>query len=176
MLKRLPEIHNIVPVFAVIVAVVYGWSIFAFFWKTPSWLFFLQINEIFVIVAYTLTVNFLGSLLFLGFLLFFCLILPSQYFKDNFIVQGGLVSLFVLGSVALYINRYSEYNIDFLKYLPIWSFITVVAVVFTSFFAPKVLFIRQGILWIADRLVIFLYILIPLSVFSLVVVVFRNIL
>jgi len=175
MLKRLPAKQDIAPVFAVIVSIIYGWSIAAFLRKIPSWILFLQVDEIIIVLVYVLTVTFLGSILFMIFLLFFCILLPVQYFKNYFAAQGALASLSLIGSVAIYINRYSEYGAGFLKYGPIWLGVTIMIAVFLSYLAIRVRFLRRAILWVADRLIIFLYVFVPLSVISLSMVILRNI-
>jgi hypothetical protein len=65
MLRRFPKMQDILPVFAVIATVVFSWSIITFFWKLPSWLFFLRADEILSILAYTLSVDMLESLAWL---------------------------------------------------------------------------------------------------------------
>jgi hypothetical protein len=44
-----------------------------------------------------------------------------------------------------------------------------------SFFSTKLGPVRQALMWLSDRLIIFLYILIPLSLLSLLVILVRNI-
>ena len=64
-LKRIPSWGKIVPVFAVIVLIVYAWTIIWFFWKLPSWLFFLNAGEILTAFAYSLATNLAESLVVL---------------------------------------------------------------------------------------------------------------
>ena len=65
MLRRFPKTQDILPVYAVIAAVVFSWSIITFFWKLQSWLIFLRSDEILSILAYTLSVDMLESLAWL---------------------------------------------------------------------------------------------------------------
>lgn len=175
MLKRLPSKRDIPPVLAVIVVIVYGWSIVVFLWKIPSWILFLRLDEIAVIFAYMLVTSLLGSIVFIALLLFFCMLLPLKYFRENFSTQGALVSLTLLGSLSVFINRYSKTGADFLKYGPIWLFATILCTFLFAYAGTKFHFLRDITFWITDRLVVFLYFIAPLSVLSLIVVIARNV-
>ena len=62
-LGRLPERKNILGVYAVIVTLVYSWTLFTSFYKLPSWMFYLTIWQILSVYAYAFSVNLLESIL-----------------------------------------------------------------------------------------------------------------
>jgi hypothetical protein len=175
MFRFFPPKKDIAPVFAVIVFLVYGWSIVAFLQKVPSWVLFLRLGEIAIILAYMLVTVFSGSILLTAFLLFFCVLLPSKYFKENFAVQGTLVSLILISSVAAFIYRYTVLGSGFLVYGPLWLSATVVISVLLAYFGVKFRFLGRATFWVADHLTVYLYLVIPLSILSFIVVIFRNV-
>lgn len=175
MLRHLPSKQDIAPVFAVVVFLVYGWSIVVFLQKVPSWILFLRLDEIAVIFAYMLVTVFLGSIVFTAFLVLFCALLPPKYFKENFAVQGALVSLTLISSIALFIYFYPEFGSDLLKYGPLWLGVTVLIAALIAYLAVKFHFLGRATFWVSDRLTVYLYFVIPLSILSLIVVIFRNV-
>jgi hypothetical protein len=58
----------------------------------------------------------------------------------------------------------------------VWYGAMVVLVTFgISFFSTRIRPVRQALTWLSDRLIVFLYVVIPLSVLSLLVIIVRNI-
>jgi len=173
-LSRFPAKQDVIPVYAVIASIAFGWSFVLFLWKLPSWLLFLQLDEILTILAYVFSVNLLESLGFLAFLLLLSFFLPAGLLKDKFVVRGGFISLSVLGSIAIYINRYMENGQGFIKYFPVWMIATVFIAILLCVISTRFSFFSSVILWLADRLTVFLYILVPLSSISLGLVILRG--
>jgi len=173
MLKRLPTFPAIVSVYAVIASMLFAWSILHFFWYLPSWLFFMRVTDLIGVFCYVMVSSFIESLAFLSFLLLLCLILPSIYLKDEFVARGTSIALSAIGLLMLYFR----FNISKAFDVPIVWFgaavILVAAVI--SFLATRILPMRQTLIWLSDRLTVFLYILIPLSLLSLLVIIVRNI-
>ena len=50
--ERMPDLKNILAVYAFIVTLVYSWTLFTSFYKLPSWLFYLSIGQILSVYAY----------------------------------------------------------------------------------------------------------------------------
>jgi hypothetical protein len=59
--------------------------------------------------------------------------------------------------------------------LTVWSMISLVVIALLTFTSTRVRFMVRAAEWLSDRLIIFLYILIPLSIISLLMVIVRNI-
>ena len=174
LLNRFPKSAQIAPVYAIIVLLVYGWTILGFFWKLPSWLNFMSIGEILVVMAYAAVVNFLESLCILLIPLLLCALLPRKWFYDQFVARGTALVLLVL-AYAMFLTVQLETIVGYPKNLvlltiPIFGIILVLA-----YLAAKVELLRRLLEALSDRAIIFLYFSIPLSLISVCVVVIRNI-
>ena len=174
-LRRFPNISAILPVYAVIAVPIFGWTITSWLWKLPSWLNFLRPGEITAIFFYAILTAFVESMLVCSFLLLLCLILPSRMFRDQFIVRGTWLAiglaLSILGNgVWRGMTRFTYAEVS----LTLWSIVSLIIIVLLTFISTKVRFMTRVAYWISDRLIIFLYILIPLSILSILVVVVRN--
>ena len=175
MLKsRLPPSSAILPVFAVISFLVYGWTLVIFFWKIPSWLMFLTLDEIFANLAYAMTAALLESLAVLALLLLISILLPAAMMKDVFVTRGAVAALIGLGSVMLYMYRFSEVGYSFLDNLLLWTLSSLALTLLLTFLAPRLNIIVRLAAWTSDRVTVFIYLFLPLSVLSLLVVLYRN--
>ena len=169
-LKRIPDRKHILPVYGLIVMFDYGWSLLQFFKEVPSWLKFLTLGEISGILAYTLAVDFLESLLILAGLIVISICLPIKWFHDDFIVRAGVTVLYSLGFFI------------FLAYRPNPSYQLntyiirgIIDLVFLHLVIKDVSLLRKVINSLADRSTVFLYLSIPASLLALVIVLYRNI-
>jgi hypothetical protein len=175
---RLPDRQSILGVYAVIVFLVYSWTLFTSFYKLPSWMFYLTIGQILSVYAYAFSVNLLESILALSVVLFldFTLFLALKN-REEFQSRSILLILVVLISSMLRLVLFQSYD-DIQPFLSgelIWWAITLPLALATAVAVPKSKWIRKAIEGIAERAVIFLYIYLPLSLISLVVVFIRNI-
>jgi len=87
--NRFPKVAQLAPVYALTVLLVYGWTILWFFWKLPSWLFFMTIGEILGVVAYAMSMNLLESLCVVLIPVLLSVALPQKWFYDKFVVCGA---------------------------------------------------------------------------------------
>jgi len=139
-----------------------------------GWLYFLNIGEIASVFTYAMTVNFLESLIVLFGVVAVGVILPRKWFADAFIARGAVFSVFVLGLLMYVANKFKAkdyYPAGIARWLPAILILILLAV----YFLGHVRMARKAIEFFADRAVVFLYISIPVSVFSLVAVLFRNV-
>jgi len=177
MSKRLPHINEIISVFAFISAMTYGWTLLAFLWKLPSWLNYLTYGEILTVYSYSLLTNFMESIIFLAFILLICVILPARFLRDVFTLRGTILSISLLGTMMLVLSFYSDDNPTLMGGPPVWLVILLVSsllMILLDFLSRKVQRGASALLWFADRLMIFLYINLPLSLLALIVVTIRN--
>ena len=180
LIQRLPNAQHIWKVFAVIVTLVYSWTLFTSFYKLPSWMFYLTISQIMSIYAYSFSVNLAESILalmgvmFLEFTLFFAL----RGDREGFQSRSILVILVVLISSMLRLVLYKTYEDvgAFLSGELMWWAVTISLGLLIAVFAPKIIWVRKILDGIAERATVFLYIYLPLSLISLIVVIARNIL
>lgn len=173
MFKRFPSFPDIVPVYAVIVFMLFAWSVLQFFWYLPSWLYFMRLSDLVGVFSYVMASSFIESLAFLFLLLFLSFILPSTYLKDEFIVRGTSITLVVIGLFMLYfrLNIANQFKFPVSWY----GILIILAAIGFTFLSAKLRPMRQALIWLSDRLIVFLYILVPLSVLSLLVIIVRNI-
>ena len=169
-LKRIPDRKYLLPVYGLIVMFVYGWSLYQFFRDVPGWIKFLTVGEIGGVLAYTLAVDFLESLLILAGLIVISICLPLKWFHDDFIVRAGVTVLYSLGFfIFLALQPNPSYQLS--------NYIIrgIVDLAFLHFVIKDVSLFRKVTSSLADRSTVFLYLSIPLSLLALVIVLYRNI-
>jgi hypothetical protein len=175
LLQRFPSTSAIPPVYSVIAVPIFGWTLTSWLWKLPSWINFLTPGEITAILFYAMMTAFLESLLICSFVVLLCFIWPTRTFRDRFVVRGtwlaiGL-SLSVLGhGVWRGMTRFTYAEVS----LVTWSIFSLLVIAVLTFLSGRVRFLALLAEWISDRLTVFLYILIPVSILSILVVLFRN--
>jgi hypothetical protein len=176
-LQRLPARTSIVSVYAVICFIVYSWTILVAFWKFPSWLYYLTVDEIMGINAYAFTVNLIESIFLLGILLFLCMVLPASFLKNDFTVRATIILVCLLGSAMLhlYVNRGADSLENFIATMQIWWASTLLVLAILLGVSMKIQWLRAVIVNIADRLIVLLYVFMPLSLISVVIVILRNV-
>jgi hypothetical protein len=174
MKNRLPKIEAIAPVYSIISFIIYGWTFVLFFWKLPSWVDFLTPAEIFGAFSYSVLTNLIESLIVISGLLLLCILLPSRFMRDSFAAFGSVITIIVLGSAMLYQYQYRAARLDFTSGIRPWLWGTVLTILLFVFLTAKIKVIKSIILNIADRMVIFLYIIIPLSIICVLDVIARN--
>ena len=170
--NRLPKVAQIAAVYAVIVFTVYSWTLLWFFWKYPSWLYFLNIGEILTVLAYSLATNFFESLVVLIAPLAVTVILPKKWFYDAFVARGVALVLPILGYM-MYIAFQFESKLDYPTEALNWAPVILAVTLLLVFVVGRVGFLRKVIEVFADRATIFIYLTIPLSLISVLVVVVR---
>lgn len=174
LLIRLPKKENIVQVYAVIVVLFYSWTIITSFKDlSTNWLLYFNIADMVSLFAYSLIGAFLESLVSIFALLLIGFILPFRRFNENFVLYGSILSFALAGSL---IHLYSQtLTFGILDKVGIWAAVflgTVIALMSLGKIFPVIGRIVQSI---AERLVVFLYIYLPLTAISILIVLVRNI-
>jgi len=162
----------------VILFIVYSWTLYRTFWWVPSWLEYLSVWGVLVIIAYALAFALLESLALMGVISVLSLVLPRRIFKDQFILQGSTLSL-ALGVGAFLIQRNVGviYRLELEQTLlyPALILVGVVLLAFIfSFLFRKIGLLSRLALMAAERMTIFVYLYVPLGLIGLLVVVVRN--
>jgi hypothetical protein len=175
---RLPSRQQVFPVFSVTVFVVFSWTLYQEFFQVPSWLKYMTMGEILVITAYALAFALIESLVITVLLLILSLVFPVKVFRDKFIPQGSILVL-VAGFVAVMLqeNMSEVYHLKIrqLTTYPIIGILAVVVMIFVlSWIFDRLSILTRLIQSIAERMTVFSYIYVPLSVVSLVIVTLRN--
>jgi hypothetical protein len=175
---RLPNRQKILGVYAVIVFLVYSWTLFTSFYKLPSWMFYLTIGQILSVYAYAFSVDLLESILALAGVLFLDLTLfMALRNMEEFQSRSILVIFGVLISSVLRFIFFPDYE-DIEKFLSgelVWWAIALPLGLIVAVAASKSNWVKKILEGVAERATVFLYIYLPLSLVSLVIVIIRNI-
>jgi hypothetical protein len=175
--QRFPNRQAILQVYAVISFLISAWTIIAFLWKLSAWLLILNLGEIFTIFSYAMVVNLLESLAVLLVLLVVCALLPPPVFRDDFIVRGSVLALGIIGSLMAFIRLHREFGMESGLKLFIGPIVVWVLTAILLGFLPRLQWMRylhSAILWISDRMTVFLYVLVPLYVALFSYILFRT--
>lgn len=178
LLNRFPKFQQITPVYAVGVAILYTWTTYqAFKAFSTNWSMFLGVGDILSLFAYMLAGNFLESLLLIGALLALSFVLPGRLLTEKFVARGSILTITFLGSIiAFYLQLSSNLVLDaVLENIGTWI----------KLFAVPALIVLAAVEWIkgaggiveliADRCIVFLYLYLPLTFLSLLLIVWRNV-
>lgn len=169
----MPRLAQLYPVYAIIVILVYGWTIYWSFWKLPSWMDFLPLGGIAAIYCYLLMSNFLESLLALLGVVIVSLILPPKWFREIFVSRASVLAASVLISFMVFESHFNK-PAEYFHELPVYLIPIILLGGILAFLAGWIPIIRKGVEILAENAVIFLYISVPLSLLALVVVIARN--
>ncbi len=175
LLKRLPESQAVLQVYAVIAVMFSGWTIYSFLHKLPSWLLTLNAGEIFTVFSYAMVINLIESLIILLLLLVVCIVLPARLLRDHFAIRGTILSLGSIGSLMVVLLLLNKFGIGGSDRFWMGFLAVILLTTFLLAFSSKIPFLQSAILWLSDRLTVFLFILIPLFVILFAYVIFRNI-
>jgi hypothetical protein len=172
-IEKIPRLEDIAPVYAVIVMMIYPWTLSRFFWKLSSWILFASVGDLTVFFAYMVVVNLLESILVLLVPILMSIILPQKWFYDRFKTRSISLVLFGLGYL-IYLDKKLYADFPFPLTLVRWIPAAGVAILLLVFLVDQVGFLRRVLDELANRLTVFLYISIPISVVSLLIILIRN--
>lgn len=173
-LEKIPRSQKLSSVYAIVVLMVYSWTIWWFLWKLSSWLYYLRLDEILVILMYSISVNFIESLLVFALIIGVSLLLPKTWFYDQFVARGTALVLLSLG-YTMYIASLFQNKGDFPRsYMLRLSVPVLIAILFLVYLSAKIGFVRKVLEEIANRATIFLYLAVPVSIISVIIVILRN--
>lgn len=171
---RLPNREDAFRVYAVIIVLFYSWTIITTLKDLSSnWLFYLNLADIVALFAYSFVGAFLESLISIIALLLLGFIFPRKWFSENFVLYGSILSLALAGSLVYLYSQTLSYGI--LDKAGLWTVAflgTVTVLILLSKIFP---FIDVVIQSMAERFVVFLYIYLPISAISILIVILRNI-
>jgi hypothetical protein len=172
--NRLPSVQEIIPVYAVTASLLSGWMFVLFVWNLPSWLNFMPLGGVFSVLSYALVTSLLQSLLFTGILLLLSFVLPASIFRREFTVRGALAAFVLLGLVfgrAFLLKSAAPW---YFTSLPMLAWVSFLLLVLLSWGAARSARLRQMIVSLADRFIVFLYLLVPLFMISVAMILLRN--
>ena len=121
-----------------------------------------------------MVVNLIESALVLLAPVLLSVILPKKWFFERFITKGALLLSLGLGYV-MYFDNHLNYQSPFPLTLVYQTPIILAAIVVLVFLVDWVGILDKILIDLSDRLIVFLYISIPVSLISFLVVLIRNI-
>ena len=178
--EKLPTREQVLPVFSVITFIVYTWTLYRMFWYIPSWLGDFKIMEVLTICTYVLVFALFESTVILGILLMFAFLLPRRVFLDSFVPTGSAL-ITIIAFCAFLLQR----KMKIIYKLELWQLILypflVLTVILVLIFVLTWLFnrfepLKKFVYSIAERMPVFLFIYIPVSIFGVVFILLRSIL
>ena len=172
--NKIPRWEKIIPVFSVIVMMIYTWSLLQYFWRIQSWLNFSTMGEVAVIYAYTAVLNLMESLSVLLVLVLLSILLPVKWFYERFATLGSALTIFGLGSLMIFIPVILEDAPTPSLLLP-KLIAAVAAIVLLAVLFDRITVLKNMLNEFAARLSVFLYIWMSLTAISLLTVLVRNI-
>ncbi len=158
--------------FASCVFPVYTWSILMFLRELPAWLLYLSTWDIISVFAYAQTFALLESATILLGLVLWGAILPARLLRDKFVAQGSIGVFLTSGwAIATHIGIVSVW--------PSEGFFLGAVLCLASIGGFYVLIYRyrrveEALNSLAERLLVLLYVYVPVSLLSVVIVIFRN--
>lgn len=174
LLNRLPKRGQIISVYAVGVAILYSWaSLHAIKDLLSNWSLYLNVSEILGLFSYIMAGTFLESLLLIFTLLFISFILPQKVFAEKFIVRGTILTITLLCSI-MYLYQLTLTS-AVLENIDKWGIFFISVTFIFMLLGELSQFVARIIESIADRCIIFLYLYMPLSFISMIVIFARNV-
>lgn len=169
--RRLPARNEVVIVASMAVFLVFTWSLRNVFFQYPSYILSYNVGDILAIVAYHMAVALLESVLVMAIVLLLAFLLPGKWFKEGFAYKGSFLIL-ALAAVSVYLQAVmtNQPKINWLAMQLGRGLLAWLAAVLVTHFVPVV---RKIVLDLLDRLVIFLYLYVPIGVLSLLAVFVR---
>lgn len=170
--RRLPDWRQILPVMGVIAFPIYTWGILGYLWRIPSLLLNLSLADTFGVGAYLLSFALLETLAVTLILLALSFVLPQPWLRDQFIPMGTAIAL-MLAIWALTLQWSMKYRAWTLVLLALWNLAFVLLCIFVFRLVHRRPKMKYHLASLADRLVVLMYLYLPLSLVSLVVVAIR---
>jgi hypothetical protein len=170
--EKIPSPHEISRLYAMIVFIVYGWTSVAFFWKVPSWLYFLDLGEIAAILAYILSSALLESVILLLLFVLASQALPSSWLRDKYVLRSSIIfCTLTFWVVSLNLSSLIELPTtrDFLTLaigFPLTAGLGIVL-------ADRIPRLQRFLDYISNQLTVFLYLWLPLSLAGILILIIR---
>ncbi|MEW5871489.1 MAG: hypothetical protein AB1894_19605 [Chloroflexota bacterium] len=176
--SRLPTKGQIAPVFSLIIFIAFSWMLYHIFRQTTSWLYYMGMLDVMVVYAYAFSFTLVESASILLLLLVFCLVSPARFFKDKFVAQGTLQVLVVSGityGLRNSIELIPKQDIQTMAAIPgLFLVVMIISILLFSLILDRLQFLSRLLNAIADRMIIFAYIYVPLGLVGAIVVILRN--
>lgn len=173
--RLFPSRRHLALAFAVCAFPVYTWSIYQFIEQVPGWLYYLSVWDVLNIFAYTQLFALAESALLLLGLTLIAALLPARLFRANFVAIGTALVVLTAGWAIA-----AQYNDGILRTLPmrllaVWAVIYAVSILVFYALVQRYDRLSKALTGFAERLLVLLYVYVPVSLVSLGIVIMRNV-
>jgi hypothetical protein len=164
-----------IAVLAVAVFACFTWTIIGFFNKLPSFILYFTPGEIGNIFAFLMAFALLESLAATGLLILLGAVLPSGWLKQGFAFKGFVILLVATATAIRFQHALREYfpSVWMLLAYSIVPLLLIVGLLWLLHARPK---LQNILLGIQDRILIMLFVYLPIGVVGLLVVMVRDLL
>jgi len=173
LIERFPSTAKLNSTFALILLVIHTWSVWQFLYRLPSYLMYLDLLNLLAVFAYYMAFAFVESIILLVLFGMIAIILPKNWYADHFEAVNLPIVLGMAVSAAKYQQQIGN------TYSGISSILTWFGFTFLIVLSLALIFgiigpLRKLSGKVMERISIMSYLYIPIGLFSLLVVVFRN--
>ncbi len=173
--KRFPRRSDVIAVLAVAVFACFTWALIGFFNKLSSFILYFTPGEIGNIFAFLMAFALLESLAAAGVLVLLSGILPSNWLKEGFAFKGFVILLVATATAILFQHALKDY-FPSLGTLLAYSLIPLLLIALLLWFLNPRPRLQNILLSVQDRILIMLFVYLPIGVIGLLVVMARNLL
>jgi hypothetical protein len=173
--KRFPSRSEMIAVLAVAVFACFSWTLIGFFNKLSSFVLYFTPGEIANIFAFMMAFALLESLAATGLLILLSALLPASWLKEGFAFKGFVILLVATTTAILFQHALSDY-FPSLGSLLAYTLIPLLLIVLLLWFIHSRPKLQNILLSVQDRIVIMLFIYLPIGVIGLLVVMARDLL
>ena len=172
--NRLPHRSDLLAVLSVTVFFSYSWTLLIFLYKLSSFLLYFTLGEVADIFTFMMAFTLLESLAVMGVLVLLSVILPSSWLRNGFAFKGFVIVSIATVTSILFQKTLDDYPstwaLVLFSLVPLAAIVGLIAMVRSR---PRLLQLLNNI---QDRILIMLYVYVPLGLLSLAVVLYRNLL
>jgi hypothetical protein len=149
-----------------------------YFWEMSGWRKYFGAWDMVVVLAYVLASALIESFSVLSILVLLRVVLPVQVFRTRFVAKVTALVLFnALWAVLLHLMILSEQILTWtLERWLLCGFVYLLSIGFSWAFVHLSDYLARRIEAFVDRVTVFLYLYVPLSVAGILLVIARNIL
>jgi hypothetical protein len=173
--NRFPRRSDMIAVLAVAVFVCFTWTLIGFFNKLSSFILYFTLGEIANILAFMMAFALLESLVAAGLLILLSAVLPASWLKEGFAVKGFVILLVATATAILFQKALRDY-FPSLQTLLTYSLLPLLLVALLVWFIHSRPRLQRILLSVQDRILIMLFIYLPIGVIGLLVVMARDLL
>src|SRR6266498_4084659 len=173
--NRFPHRSEIIAVFGVAVFACFSWTIIGFFNKLSSFTLYFTLGEIATIFVYMMAFALLESLTVTATIVLLSVILPTSWLKEGFAVKGFVFLIVATGAAILFQKELKDHFPSTLTLLA-GSVLPLLLSAFLIIIVRSMPKVQNILLNVQDRMVIMLFIYVPIGLLSLLVVMYRNLL